>query len=109
MTPRPTAQDLVIWQALIAEAAKCVATPERATVTLEKLANKARRAVLPGPPWTPENPYIELRRECARFAGLMAATRIKDRDRLAAALKAVEGDDDGAPAAPWLNRRDIGG
>lgn len=109
MSPRATAADVAIWEALVLEATKCVVTPERATVKLEQLAARAKSAVLPRPPYTPENPFIELRRECARFAGLMAATRIKERERLAAALKAVEDAEADRAADGWRNRRDIGG
>ena len=108
MTPRPTAADLSTWEALVAEACKCAATPERATVTLERLASKAKKAVLPCAPYTPENPFIELRRKCAWFCGLMAATRIKSARELQDALDALPSGD-GDPAASWLARRDIGG
>ena len=109
MTARATAQDVKTWDELTAEARRLEARPELATLTLERLAHRAKKAVLPRPPYTPANPFIELRRTCERFAALPTATRIKERWRLSDALKALDAQDSGDPAAGWRHRRDIEG
>ena len=109
MSPRATAQDVQTWDELVKEARRLEARPELATQTLEKLAHRAKKAVLPRPPYTPENPFIELRRTCERFAALPAATRIKERWRLSDALKALDAQGGSDPADSWRSRRDIEG
>ena len=86
---RLTAADLEIWTRLVAEATRCVASPGRSTVELEKWAHKAHHAVLPCEPYTRGNPYLALQSLAVAFAGQPAVRRMEMSGELARALDAA--------------------
>lgn len=112
MTPRRTAEDVAAWKALSAEVLACARNPARATLDLERAVRKARKAVLPAPPFTAENPWYKLLLIAERFGGEIAAHRLDMASTLQEALTLAQGgpNPSGEGEPPRLPfRRDIDG
>lgn len=89
MTPRRTADDLNAWVRLVVFVEEALRAPEKSTVALERAVTKARRAVLPAPPYTADNPYVKLLAAAQEFAGQLGYWRAANPLRLREALKAA--------------------
>lgn len=86
MIPRRTAADIDAWAQLVAQAERSIARPQISTVALERACAKARKAVLPAPPYIAANPFVRLLAVAMRFAGLPTVERADEAGALEAAL-----------------------
>lgn len=90
MSVRLTASDVAAWVGLVAQVERSLVRPQRSTLELERACDRARKAVLPVPPYSPENPYIALLRTASAFVGMTSQDRAVARDGLDAALVAAQ-------------------